>query len=81
MTEIPGKPGCYEDACIDYETPMKYLKQYGYDGYINLNMRDSGISRIAEWKYLPDDVEQVRSIMKCCAFDRGVKVVMKAKLH
>ena len=35
MTEIPGRPGCYEDKCIDYETPMKYLREHGFDGYIN----------------------------------------------
>lgn len=60
MTEIPGNPGCYEDACIDYETPMKYLKQYGYDGYINSEYEGQRDQQDRGMEYLPDDVEQVR---------------------
>ena len=60
MTEIPGKPGCYEDTCIDYETPMKYLKQYGYDGYINSEYEGQRDQQDRGIEYLPDDVEQVR---------------------
>ena len=60
MTEIPGKPGCYEDTCIDYETPMKYLKQYGYDGYINSEYEGQRDQQDRGMEYLPDDVEQVR---------------------
>lgn len=35
MSEIPGNPGKYQDIAIDYEGPIKMLKEYGYDGYIN----------------------------------------------
>jgi len=60
MTEIPGKPGCYEDKSIDYETPIRYLKQYGFDGYINSeyegqrDQQDMGVENLA------DEVTQVR---------------------
>lgn len=60
MTEIPGKPGCYEDKCIDYETPMKYLKQYGYDGYINSEYEGQRDQQDRGIEFLPDDVEEVR---------------------
>jgi hypothetical protein len=35
MTEIPGKPGEYEDKCIDYDSPIAALKRGGFEGYIN----------------------------------------------
>lgn len=60
MTEIPGKPGQYEDKCIDYETPMKYLKEYGYDGYINSEYEGQRHQQDMGIENLPDDVEQVR---------------------
>ena len=60
MTEIPGKPGQYEDVSIDYENVIKYLKQGGYNGYINSeyegqrSQQDRGIENLA------DEVEEVR---------------------
>lgn len=60
MTEIPGKPGCYEDKCIDYATPVKYLKQYGYDGYINSEYEGQRDQQDMGINHLPNDVEQVR---------------------
>ncbi len=60
MTEIPGKPGCYEDKSIDYETPIKYLKQYGYDGYINSEYEGQRDQQDMGIEHLPNDVEQVR---------------------
>lgn len=35
MSEVEGKPGVYEDKSVDYENPIRVLKEYGYDGYIN----------------------------------------------
>lgn len=60
MTEIPGQPGCYEDVAIDYENPIRILKEHGYNGYINSeyegqrDQQDRGIEDLA------DEVEQVR---------------------
>lgn len=60
MTEIPGNPGCYEDLAIDYKTPIKYLKENGFRGYINSeyegqrDQQDRGIG------FLANEVEQVR---------------------
>lgn len=60
MTEIPNRPGCYEDVCIDYETPMKYLKECGYDGYINSEYEGQRDQQDIGYDKLPDEVEQVR---------------------
>lgn len=34
MTEIPGRPGQYEDTAVNYRDPIHFLKKGGYDGYI-----------------------------------------------
>lgn len=34
MTEIPGRPGQYEDKAVNYRDPIHFLKKGGYDGYI-----------------------------------------------
>ena len=60
MTEIPGQPGHYEDKCIDYETPMKYLREYGYDGYIDSEFEGQRDQQDRGIEYLVDEVEQVR---------------------
>lgn len=60
MTEIPGKPGCYEDKSIDYETPMKYLRENGYKGYINSEYEGQRDQQDQGREKLPDEVEQVR---------------------
>jgi sugar phosphate isomerase/epimerase len=60
MTEIPGKPGQYEDKSIDYETPLRHLRENGFDGYINSefegqrDQQDMGIAGLV------DEVDQVR---------------------
>ena len=60
MTEIPGQPGQYEEKCIDYATPLKYLREHGFDGYINSefegqrDQQDMGIEKLV------DEVEEVR---------------------
>lgn len=60
MTEIPGKPGCYEDKSIDYETPIKYLKEYGYDGYINSEYEGQRYQQDRGIEFLANEIEQVR---------------------
>ena len=60
MTEIPGKPGCYEDKCIDYETPVRYLRQHGFDGYINSEFEGQRDQQDMGEEGLVDEVEQVR---------------------
>ncbi|MCM8709936.1 sugar phosphate isomerase/epimerase [Clostridium sp. SYSU_GA19001] len=60
MTEIPGKPGCYEDKSIDYETPIKYLKEHGFNGYINSEYEGQRDQQDRGIEYLADEVEQVR---------------------
>ena len=60
MQEIPGKPGCYEDPCIPYEIPMKCLKDYGFDGYIDSEYEGQRDQQYLGFDHLPDEVEQVR---------------------
>lgn len=60
MTEIPGKPGCYEDKAIDYETPMKYLREHGFDGYIDSEFEGQRDQQDMGIEGLVDEVEQVR---------------------
>lgn len=60
MTEIPGMPGCYEDESIDYATPMKYLRENGFDGYINSEFEGQRDQQDMGEDNLVDEVEQVR---------------------
>ena len=60
MTEIPGKPGCYEDKCINYAEPIRLLKQHGYEGYINSEYEGQRDQQDRTFADLPDEVEQVR---------------------
>ncbi|EAC5805532.1 xylose isomerase [Listeria monocytogenes] len=60
MTEIPNKPGQYQDLAIDYEGPIAVLKENGWEGYINTeyegqrNFQDRGIEDLAS------EIDQVR---------------------
>ena len=60
MTEIPGRTEEYEDVAIDYKNPIYWLKQGGYEGYINSeyegqrHQQDQGIEKMA------NEVEEVR---------------------
>lgn len=60
MTEVDGQPDQYEDKAIDYETPIRFLKENGFEGYINSEFEgqrychDNGIENMI------DEVEQVR---------------------
>lgn len=60
MTEIEGRPGQYEDKCIDYETPMKYLREGGFDGYIDSEFEGQRDQQDMGIEGLVDEVEQVR---------------------
>ena len=60
MNEIPGRPGCYEDLAIDYETPIRILKEHGFDGYIDSEYEGQRDQQDRGFEYLPNEVEQVR---------------------
>ena len=60
MTEIPGEPGKYEELAIDYENPIKYLVQGGYNGYIDSEFEGQRDQQDRGEEYLVDEVEQVR---------------------
>ncbi len=60
MTEIPGKPGQYEDKSIDYETPMRVLRENGFEGYIDSEYEGQRDQQDMGYEKLPDEVEEVR---------------------
>ena len=60
MTEIEGKPGQYEDKAIDYANPIKYLKECGFNGYINSEFEGQRYCQDQEEKDMINEVEQVR---------------------
>ena len=60
MSEIPGKPGQYQDIAIDYEGPIKFLKENGYEGYINSEYEGQRYYQDRTEKELNSEIEQVR---------------------
>lgn len=60
MSEIPGKPGQYQDIAVDYETPIKMLKEYGYEGYINSEYEGQRRFQDRGVEDLISEVDQVR---------------------
>lgn len=60
MTEIPGKPGQYEDKVIDYENPIKYLKQTNWEGYIDSEYEGQRSQQDRGIEFLADEVKEVR---------------------
>ena len=60
MTEIEGEPGHYEDKAIDYVNPIRYLKEAGYNGYINSEYEGQRHQQDMGLAGLPDELEQVR---------------------
>lgn len=60
MSEIPGKPGQYEDKSIDYEGPIASLKKAGYKGYINSEYEGQRRFQDLPFDQLADEVDQVR---------------------
>lgn len=64
MTEIPGQPGEYEDCSIDYEGPIKFLKENGYEGYINSEYEGQRRFQDLSFDQLASEVDQVRKHQK-----------------
>lgn len=60
MTEIEGKPGQYEDKSIEYVKPIQYLKECGYDGYINSEFEGQRYCQDLPEEEMINEVEQVR---------------------
>lgn len=60
MTEIDGKPGQYEDKAIDYQTPIKLLKENGFEGYINSEFEGQRYCHDSGKDKMIDEVDQVR---------------------
>ena len=60
MSEIPGKPGQYQDISIDYEGPIKFLKEIGYEGYINSEYEGQRRFQDRTEEFLISEVDQVR---------------------
>jgi sugar phosphate isomerase/epimerase len=60
MTEIPGKPGQYEDRSLPYEKVFKILKKAGFNGYIHSEFEGQRFQQDMGYEGLVDEVEQVR---------------------
>lgn len=60
MSEIPGKPGQYQDISIDYEGPIKFLKEIGYEGYINSEYEGQRRFQDRGVEDLISEIDQVR---------------------
>lgn len=60
MTEIPGKPGQYEDKSIMYPEVIGILADCGYDGYIDSEYEGQRSQQDMGYEGLPNEVEEVR---------------------
>lgn len=60
MSEVEGQPGVYEDKAVDYVNPIRVLKEYGYDGYINSEYEGQRRFQDRTEKELISEVDQVR---------------------
>jgi hypothetical protein len=60
MSEIPGNPGHYQDISIDYEDPLKVLKECEYDGYIDSEYEGQRNFQDLPKEQLSNEVNQVR---------------------
>ena len=60
MSEAEGQSGVYIDKALDYEGPIKVLKEYGYDGYINTEYEGQRRFQDRTEKELISEVDQVR---------------------
>ncbi|NMO91733.1 xylose isomerase [Actinomycetospora sp. TBRC 11914] len=60
MSEIPGRPGQYQDIAIDYDTAISALVAGGYDGYVNSEYEGQRYFQDRGRAELADEVEQVR---------------------
>lgn len=64
MSEIPGRPGEYQDIAIDYKTPIKILKESGYEGYIDSEYEGQRRFQDRGVEDLISEVDQVRKHQK-----------------
>lgn len=60
MSEIPGEPGHYQDATIDYASAVQALKDGAYDGYINTEYEGQRYFQDLSRDQLMDEIDQVR---------------------
>ncbi len=60
MTEIPGKPGQYEEVNFLYPEAIEVLKACGYEGYINSEYEGQRSQQDRGDAYLANEVEEVR---------------------
>lgn len=60
MSEVPGMPGTYHDAAIDYATPIRALQAGGFDGYINTEYEGQRYFQDRSRAEMMDEVKQVR---------------------
>lgn len=60
MSEIPGKPGQYQDIAIDYEGPINFLKEHGWEGYINSEYEGQRRFQDRGVEDLISEIDQVR---------------------
>ena len=60
MSEIQDKPGTYQDIALDYENPIKFLKENGYEGYINSEYEGQRRFQDRGMEDLISEVDQVR---------------------
>lgn len=60
MSEVPGVPGTFHDIAIDYESPLRALKEGGFDGYINSEYEGQRYFQDGTRAEMMDEVDQVR---------------------
>lgn len=60
MSEMPGRPGEFHDAAIDYDGAIGALIAGGYAGYINTEYEGQRYSQDRTRAEMMDEVEQVR---------------------
>lgn len=60
MTEIPGRPGEFEDKSIDNDGPISFLKKAGYKGYINSEYEGQRYFQDLPFDQLASEIDEVR---------------------
>lgn len=60
MSEIPGRPGQFQDAAIDYEGALKALVDGGFEGYVNSEYEGQRYLQDRTRAEMMDEVDQVR---------------------
>lgn len=60
MTEIPGRPGEYEDLAVDNATAIAALKRGGFEGYINSENEGQRHYHDLDFDQYQDEIEQAR---------------------